>query len=90
MTENPNEKNWATRKLFKVLSLKFCKVVVVWQKTKPIRINNLLSKPKHPISNFMIHSKAIHCNVKENLNPLLDIPAPQNAINEIDLVYLVY
>lgn len=38
----------------------------------------------------MIHSKAIHCNVKENLNPLLDIPAPQNDINEIDLVYLVY
>ena len=30
----------------------------------------------------MIYLIAIHCSVKENLNPLLNIPTPQNDINE--------
>ena len=36
---------------------------------------------------FMIYLTAIHCNVKENLTPLLYIPAPQNDINERNVVY---
>ena len=37
---------------------------------------------------FLMYLIAIHCNVKENLNAaLLYIPAPQNDINEINLVY---
>ena len=37
---------------------------------------------------FMMHLIAIHCNAKENLSTaLLYIPAPENDINEINLVY---
>ena len=35
----------------------------------------------------MIYLIAIHCNVKDNLNPLLNIPKPWNNINEKNLVY---